>query len=554
MSLKECVFLLGVVLIIAIPIALTRTAPREEGRASATSVDWGSVRDDPSQRLTLSWMGSPAHPNAHEGTWPEKNLDQKFNVKFKPIFQDWNAYRRRRPLMLSSGEVPDVNWDGDPMYVRRNIHHGFVMEVPYDVILKYAPTYVKYLNRYGREAWLYSFYRGKNYGIPTFAACDVFPHVGVWRQDWLRKVGITKVPDTLDEMHEAFRRFRNDDPDGNGLKDTYGTCPVIHWSLTFVEVFCAYGVLPQDFIMRDGKVVWGGVQPEAKQALALLHKWYEEDLIDPDFAAGTDDTSVSYKKFQNGRNGYMYSGGDWRSLDLNNPNSMYSMMRELNRKVELAPCRPPLGVTGKRLKRVWGGPGHVIWFGKQVAKEPEKVIRVLRMFEAFATDKDLFVESRIGRRGLHWEWSPQRGLYPLPPYDQRGEDTRALLGFGMFENCYGIYSACSAPLEFTNEYLPAGNLEFRQKYCPPEWGFKNALGKSDVVDSAGEYLEDLRQFQMTAYVQIIRGDRPLDYFDEFVRLWRKRGGDILTREANEMLREAQGIYRKVGVADGGGRP
>ncbi len=554
MSTKECLFLLGVVLIVGFSIAFVRTAPPEAGRAGVPSVDWSAVADDADRRLALSWMGPPSHPTAREGTWPERNLEDKFAVKFKPIFQDWNAYRRRRPLMLSGGDLPDVNWDGDPLYVRRNIHHGFVLPIPYEVILKHAPNYVKHLNRYGREAWLYAYYRGQNYGIPTFAASDVFPHVAVWRMDWLRKVGIARPPETLPEIHDALWKFRHEDPDGNGVKDTYGMCPVVHWSLSFVEIFCAFGVLPQDFILRDGRVAWGGVQPEAKQALALLRKWYAEELIDPDFAVGTEDTSVTYKKFQNGRNGYVYQWGDWRNLDLNNPNSMYSLMRELNPKVELAPCRPPVGFDGKRRKRVWGGPGHVIWFGKQVAQEPEKVLRVLRMFEAFATDKDLFVESRIGRRGLHWEWTPERGLHPLPPYDQRGADTRALLGFGPFENCYGFYSACSAPLEFTNEYLPAGCLEFRAQYSRPEWGLKNALGKSDVVDSAGEYLEDLRQFQMTAFVEIIRGDRPLDYFDEFVRLWRKRGGDVLTREANEMLREAREIYRKVGADDQGGRP
>jgi len=547
MKTSDTVFLATLVAIVAAAIALVPTAERGAGHRDVADVDWTVVRDDPNERLTISWMGPPVHPTAEEGSWIERHLEEVFNVELKPVFQDWNAYSKRRALMLAGGDVPDVNWDGDPLILRRNLHHGFVLEVPYDVILRYAPTYVRQLNQYGPEAWLYAAYRGKNYGIGTYAANNIYPPAAVWRMDWLRKVGVTKVPETLEEMHDALHKFRHNDPDGNGILDTYGFCPVIHWSLTFLEVFNAFGVLPQDFQMCEGRVVWGGVLPAAKEALALLRQWYDEGLIDPDFAIGTIGTPQTYTKLQNGKTGYCFQNGNWSSLDLTKPNSFYSQMRELNPAAELAPGKPLIGRDGVRRKRFWGGSGHVIWFGRPVAQKPEVVIRVLKMFEAFAKDQDLFVASRIGKRGVHWEWSAQRGLYPLPPYDKRGEDSRNLLGFGPFENCYGFYSCSSAPLAFTNKYLPEGNLAFREAYRNPRWGFKNVLGKSDVVDSAGLYLEDLRQFQMTAFVEIIRGDRPLDYFDEFVRLWHARGGEMLTREANAMLRDMREIYGKVGA-------
>ena len=68
--------------------------------------------------------------------------------------------------MLCGGDIPDVMWDGDPLGVRANLRNGFIMELPFEVILEHAPTYVAYLNRFGREAWLYSHYQGKNYGPP----------------------------------------------------------------------------------------------------------------------------------------------------------------------------------------------------------------------------------------------------------------------------------------------------------------------------------------------------------------------------------------------------
>lgn len=43
----------------------------------------------------------------------------------------------------------------------------------------------------------------------------------IFRKDWLDKLGLP-VPKTLDEVYEVARAFTEDDPDGNGVKDTTG--------------------------------------------------------------------------------------------------------------------------------------------------------------------------------------------------------------------------------------------------------------------------------------------------------------------------------------------
>ncbi len=67
------------------------------------------------------------------------------------------------------------------------------------------------------------------------------------------------------------------------------------------------------------------------------------------------------------------------------------------------------------------------------------------------------------------------------------------------------------------------------------------------VPHSGEYLNDLRVLQRKVYAEIIRGDKPLDYFDEFVKQWKAQGGDLLTREANKLQQEKLAIYQQVGV-------
>ena len=180
MSTKETIGLIGAVVLVLAFVLLYPTRPHEQrNSAQADAVDWSAVEDDRSEQLTIRWLGPPVYANGQENTWVQGLLEERFNIRFEPVFLDWTANSRLKPLMFSAGDVPDISWDGDPLYVRRNIHHGFVMELPYEVILQHAPTYVKYLNQYGRETWLFAFYRGKNYGIPTFAAADIYPTAGL---------------------------------------------------------------------------------------------------------------------------------------------------------------------------------------------------------------------------------------------------------------------------------------------------------------------------------------------------------------------------------------
>jgi len=192
MRTSEVLFLIAVVLVIAAVFALVPTAPRDVAPAAAP-VAWDSVRDDPSQRLKISWASCAMFPSGKSDTWIQRNLEQVFNVEFDPVFMDVPTLHNRQPLMFSGGDIPDLCWHGEPLAVQRCIHQGFVLELPYEVILKHAPTYVRNLNRYGPQAWLYSRYKGRNYGIPTWASGDVFSPASLWRKDWLTRVGISTI-------------------------------------------------------------------------------------------------------------------------------------------------------------------------------------------------------------------------------------------------------------------------------------------------------------------------------------------------------------------------
>jgi putative aldouronate transport system substrate-binding protein len=544
--------LVGLALLIAcggVFAVVDRQMRQRQSAVETAVVDWDAVEDDPNEKLQISWMSVPRYPMAREGTWIEQMMEERFNVEFKPLFISHIAYLRRRPLIFAGGDVPDVFYDGDPVIVQRDAYHGFALEVPYEVILKHAPNYTRYLNQYAPHAWLYAHWNGRNYGIPTYAPSLGYPVPGVWRMDWLRKVGIDKAPETLDEMYTALWKFRHEDPDGNGVKDTYGWCPNAQaWYNVFAQVFGAYGILPYDWMLKDGEVVWGGALPESKEVLGLLRDWYAEGLIDPDFViCQVKSSPIPYQKFISGTNGFIVTGGNYHSFDKRNKASLVSVITELHPEAELVPGRFPVGPAGLRGTRIWSNAAHVFAFGSHMAATPEKVIRMLKIFEALATDEELFLASRMGKEGVHWEFDEELGLRHLPPYDERNAAQKHVLNLTL-DGASGFFSPCAIRSEIADKYLAAEYLQHRSKYQKPEWGIADVFGKVDVVPSSIKYLRDLRNLQMTVYAEIVRGDRELDYFGTFVEQWMALGGAEMLQQAQELLEIRDEIFQRVGVS------
>lgn len=542
-------------LVVAGVIIVMEITHRPASRGAPPTIP-ADATDDGSRTLTLAWMGPPYHPSASEGSWVERMLEDRFNVDFKPVFLGYGQASEVKALMYSGGALPDISWEGDPTTIQQFAYQGFLAQVPYELILKYAPGYVRMINEYAPAAWLLSYWNGGNYGIPNLWLDGQHPSPGVWRMDWLRKVGITKVPDTLEEMHDALKKFAEGDPDGNGRRDTYGTSSVVWFWCCFNEVFGAYGTAPSTWLERDGKAVWSGTLPETKEALAVLRQWYAEGLIHPDFV--TDDLTMLYQKFMNGKIGYFSAAGSYQDFDATNPNSLISKLRLLCGRpdAEIVQGHFPKGPRGDCGAWCWGGVGNIWVFGRQVAQHPEKAIRVLKMLEATTTNETLFVESKIGRRGIHWELvdpalGKEGGIRYLPPYDQPQTARESVLP-GMPDLAGGTFfnlGNCGPPRLY-NQYRPRGLVESLRTAQNAKYGIRDIFGKSDAVPSAGIYLKNLRDYQQAVFAQIIRGDVGIGAFDDFVKGWNERGGAILTREANELMLARNKIYARLGVAPG----
>lgn len=574
-------------------------------------------RKRPADKLSLSWLGPVMTGNLEDDTWIERKLEERFNVEIKPVVLDANQYMRKKPLMFCAGNIPDLCWINDPANLRKDVENGFLVTLPYELLRTHAPSIVRKINRRAPFGWGYALYKGQVCGIPTLNPAGALPVPGIWRGDWLRNVGLVeldesgkpildehgrevpRVPETLEEMEEALRRMRFNDPDGNGERDTYGMSADITawWWASFSEVFCAFGVMPFDwqYEPKTGELTWGGITAPALRAIKLLRKWREEDLIDPDFLSDRMTGDQLPKKFLNGRIGYVpYYGLFWRT-DPEARDQMAAKIRKLCPGGELAVALPIAGPvlknpynisTGARMSgdyayrgvRAWGPVGNIIAFGKYTADQPRKVVRVLEMLNTIVeesaevyraedplallpTDPDALLygpEANFGRRLIHYEFSnPSKALRDgvgfktlIPPYNEHETRQKA----GLHDGFYQLFEP-DISRERSLRMLERREREFHIKYRQEEYCYYDAFGKPDVLPSAGRYLKTLQNVQLLEYSLMIRsssqGGVPLDKLDtafaRFVAKWKKTGGAILLEEALAYKQQLEAFYTEHGI-------
>ncbi|MEI6424639.1 MAG: hypothetical protein WCP55_20650, partial [Lentisphaerota bacterium] len=94
--------------IIGVLFLIPANPKSKEMLGKPSPVKWDKVSDDMTAKLEISWQGIAAFSEARDGSWIQDYLENNFNIKFKPLYMDWNGFGKRLPLMLVGGDIPDV--------------------------------------------------------------------------------------------------------------------------------------------------------------------------------------------------------------------------------------------------------------------------------------------------------------------------------------------------------------------------------------------------------------------------------------------------------------
>lgn len=462
-----------------------------------------------------------------DNSYGQKKLEEMFDIKLKKTYPIAHGdYLQKQQLQFAAGEIPDVFFVFDPATLSKYASQGFLAEVPMEMIEKYAPHTKAKLDEQAPQGWFYTNIDNRNYGVPTFYYTGQFTTKQIWRTDLLEQAGISAIPTTIDEMTEAFAALKKIGVTGmssNG-QSFYNA---------FHSTFGAYGVLPPQWLLKDGKVVNAAVQPEAKEALTKLAEWYAAGYIDPDFITGKDIDI----KFSTGKIAFMDSA-HVTSLDKTNPNSALSLVQANNPdgSVDFGPL--PTGPNGQSGGWAWGPAGNIWAFGKQLENEPEKMQRALEIMDALQNNEENWLPLAWGEEGLHWEYKDSNagvagGLMHPDPYN----DNVKLQEQGIVDISTGTtFWGAQANLDIVGQYYGQELQAQYMQYNKPVW---DIFGKSDILPSSGKYWGDLIKLKTETYARIIIGDLPISAFDDFVKEWNDKGGAELEKEANALYERIQ---------------
>ena len=514
------------------------------------------AEDEPIKISVAGYMFGPID-NEKDVITPlvEQQLKEKhgINVDIEVVYIEQANYAEILNTRLAGGTAPDVFLAQSATTLRSYYDQGVIKTWDEEFFKANAPHVYDFIMNgaaYGDlkpyvEQWKKaSMIDGEMCVLPSFKPDGSMPYKTlIYRGDWLEKLGVTEetLPKTVDGFVALMTRFAKEDPDNNGQNDTYGM------SVTAMKaLFGAYGLGEEGlagggngiFVERDGKLVSSDVADEAKEVVELLSKMYADGLIDPEFVAGKESVAGSYWAISQGMVNGLYGVSANASID------HYRLKGITGPTDEGGRCANEYwAVNGEDSTFVYGpwpaGPkgdygwvtGYAVAVGESAvynaAMSDEKLAVIFQILDAFATDDELYMTAFAGIEGTHYEKTESGTISRL-----MGNEELNLVGLWGCRSLYGAdraFSEFAYDMAFYKDPSIANRLNWFKK---DQYNSYLQDAVSETLPSADLFAE-LNTIRDEAWVAMIRGERSLDTWDEYVQSWLAAGGQTLTNEANE---------------------
>ncbi|AIQ70098.1 extracellular solute-binding protein [Paenibacillus graminis] len=240
------------------------------------TVRWGSMGDTFTQN---QWL---------------KDLEKNTNVKIDWQVMSSNDWAEQKSILLASGTLPDVVV-GDQTFSDSDIVNNLSYFRPLDEYIdQYMPNLKAAMEETPEMKKISTFPDGKIYSLPTrLPSRPKSSRQPVINKAWLDKLGL-KTPDTLDDLYNVMKAFKDKDPNGNGKADEI---PYIEVSNDFISPFGITDLNSNNMLVKDGKAVYYPTSEEYKEGLKWEDKLYSEGLLDKELF--TQDATMISAKFQN---------------------------------------------------------------------------------------------------------------------------------------------------------------------------------------------------------------------------------------------------------------
>lgn len=450
---------------------------------------------------------------------------------------DWVAplaqYEERVNVSIMSNQLPDII-RVNPTQLQRMAENDQLADLT-QAYEQYASELTKSIITAEGDSVLKSCtYNGKIVALPKTGSALGLTHVLWVRSDWLEKLSLPE-PKTMEDVLSIARAFTEDDPDGNGKADTFGlgiNKDLFGYFAALEGFFSGYHAYPNQWVEKDGQLVFGSVQPEAKAALQALQSLFLTGQVDKEF--GTKDANKVKEDANAGKVGMLY-GFFWNAgwlLDGKkaNPEMEWTPYAIVSADDQPALVQVPVVVD-------------TFYAVSKDSQHPESAVKMMNiMFE-----KIFGASADPGKYSVDEENNPVFE-YPLiygePPAKNliaqqkvvAALETKDTSGMNVEEK--GYYDNVVSYLE--------GNID--------QWGTNKMFGAGGSLGVINGYLEQeaylvnafygaptpimveknatLSKLQLQVFTEIIMGG-DIALFDEFVEDWNTLGGAEITQEVND---------------------
>ena len=527
---KYLSIVLALVLCLACFVPASALAAETEERYSYSLVNW-RYGPFPDERPIEEWA------------------ENYFNIDLELIYIDQNDYWTQLNTRLAGGEVPDVFLLNNSL--SRGIEYwdqGIIGSFTEDVVREHVPSVAAVVDKYAPQAWsMGAVADGELIAIPAIKLQYAVTRPLHYNKTWLDNLGL-EVPETIEEFEEVVYAFAKNDPDGNGVDDTFGL------SNTALEsVYGAFGVQPTQWIANEqGKLDYGFTLPGMRDALTLLAKWYKDGVLDPEYITGENQGgywaiahAFDYQKI--GVSGMGTYAHWWPTIEYNgvyldpgtdtNTRFVKDLGEDSFEIVMGCPPKGPTGVAGNICTDpvTW----RTVYSAETVANEG-KFHKILQVSDVWYSDAEVNFLLNNGEEGTWWN----------PGVDDKGNPTAEYItedAQKIRDNPFDFYDA-NPDMDYTNSkfqqyqvtpkkaaqdaylkevVMPLLNRDYTIQYRAP---FYKALPSKDL-------LTDINTMIGEAVTKIITGEEPIEYYDECLELFKSMGGEQVTAEANEIYAE-----------------
>lgn len=495
---------------------------------------------------TLGKLSGANNSNLPDGETYENNaytrlLNERLNVQNQDVFEAMDEqYTDSVTMVIAQNDLPDVMIVEDLNELQYLVDNDMIADLTDSYNNCMSDTIKNIYGSYGRDILDVVTFGGKIMAIPETNISDG-PNLIWLRKDWMDALGLS-APRTLSDVEEIIRQFKEKDPGHNGAGNTVGLvcdtslCGGCGYSseYTLDIIFAAYGAFPKQWIYdEDGNVVYGSVQPEAKEALAHIHELYKEGILDQDFLMRTSSNLIEL--IVDGQCGSFF--GPWWA-----PNNPLMQAVEQNKDAEWQPYLIATEKSGLTSYHTQNPSGKYIVVRKGY-EYPEIACKIVSVLFDYLRYNDRDNQEIV-------DYYKENVDPTARPFAINVDYNNAL------QICYGELNHVFAGdksaddlnvLEYSYYEACESYLKDAENASAEDWAAYTSRitackilndGRTNKVESLyfGEtetMVTDwwsLENLESDTYLKIVTGESSLDEFDRFVENWYQNGGETITKE------------------------